>query len=380
MRVYWQAMSGVLCMKSALRPLLRSAVGALVALVLMVAYGNAYADRAFARYLLEEGARLEKSGNADAALDQYEKAIAADPDYLPAYEAAAPHWLRKGATSEIIRQFERITLRKPEYAFGWYTLAYAYRLSGRLDHAVMAYESCIQLRPREAEPYFGLAMVHKRAGRSAEAIAAFRMYITLERDSAKAEYVAQAKQEITALGGALPEGESGQPVPVPSTPAPTPSRADSVRASPTAQTPPAWSKPTPEQDLPKAAEQAVPRAAEQAAPSAAKQAAPQAARQAALAPSPASREDASRPGLQADIAQVAALIDRHRYASADVLLGRIQARSPAESVEITLLRAKIALGRGDHDKARELLHAARAQAPNDRRIDAILRTLPQVQK
>lgn len=342
-------MAGVHNMNSAHRKGTPFALGALAALTfLVVAYSNAYADRAEARYLVEEGARLEKMGQPDNALDRYEKAIAADPDYVLAYEAAAPHWLRKGATADVIRHFERLTLRKPEYAFGWYTLAYAYRLTGRLDHAVLAYQSCIHLRPKEADPYFGLAMVHKRAGRNAEAIAAFRTYIKLERDPAKAEYVAQAKQEIIGLGGTPPE----------EAPAPPATTAPATTSTPAAPI----SAPTPSNAAPT-----------QAAPARA-QAAP-----ADSAPAP---ERASPSGVQPALAQADALIEDHRYASAEALLGRVQPSSPAERTEVILLRARIALGRGDATKARELLQAAKSQAPApyDRRIDALLGTLPKAQK
>jgi tetratricopeptide (TPR) repeat protein len=170
------------------------------------------ADRARARAWVEEGARLQASGKPDEALALYQRAMAADPDYLLAYQAAAPLWLSRGQDDVVIERFERITLRHPDYPFGWYTLAYAYRRAGRLEHATLAYQTCIDLRPDDAEPYFGLAMVHKKAGKPADALAAFERYAELETRPARAAYVNQARREIAALREQVVETRAAEAV------------------------------------------------------------------------------------------------------------------------------------------------------------------------
>ena len=155
--------------------------------------------RATARSLTEEAGAHHARGHSDRALRLCERAIAADPDYLPAYELATPLWLAQRDYSSVMRHFERLTLRYPDYAFGWYTLAFAYRLAGRAANAIAAYEFYIEIRPDEAAPYFGLAMAYKSAERPREAVGAFQRYIELERDPRRQDFVDQAHREIRDL-------------------------------------------------------------------------------------------------------------------------------------------------------------------------------------
>src|SRR5262245_39477260 len=98
---------------------------------------EAQGDRASARALVDEGASLERAGDDAEALDRFERAIASDPDYLPAYDRAAWLWIGKGRYRTAIARLERVTLRQPRYAFGWYALAYAYRKTQRHDLAAL---------------------------------------------------------------------------------------------------------------------------------------------------------------------------------------------------------------------------------------------------
>jgi tetratricopeptide (TPR) repeat protein len=288
----------------------------------------AWADRAQARALVEEGARLQAGGKPDRALELYERAMAADSDYLLAYEAAAPLWLSHGQDDLVIERFERITLRHPDYPFGWYTLAYAYRRAGRLEHAVMAYETCIDLRPDEAEPHFGLAMVHKKAGRPAEALAAFERYVALENRPARAAYVNQARAEIEALGkvvaGARAQAAAGGTEPA-GAPAPTGANAPApIRAA-------------------------------------------------------APREPAGAGARKGALAAVRALMVQGRYASAAALAERTRARNARDGLALLMARAEIAASQGRYDAARTLAWAALAAAPAHVEVHALLRRLRQIE-
>ncbi|MEM9492365.1 MAG: tetratricopeptide repeat protein, partial [Myxococcota bacterium] len=178
-------------------------LGLLAIVIALTALGQspAHADRAEARKWVEDGETHRARGDRSEALRHYEKAITADPDYLPAYELAAPMWLELRRYDTVIEHLERVTLRHPDYTVGWYTLAYAYRLSGRAGNAIAAYELYIGMRPDEAAPHFGLAMAHKQAQQPERALAAFRRYVELERDPARNRFVVQARREIAALSG-----------------------------------------------------------------------------------------------------------------------------------------------------------------------------------
>lgn len=170
-------------------------------LIALVGSGEARADRAVARALVEEGQRLSRAGRAAVALERLERAIDEDPDYLLAYEIAVGLWLRANDFEPIIRHLARVTLRHPRYGFGWYTLAFAYRRTGRHDLAVLCYREYLELRPDEPDPYFGMGMSLVALDRRDEARASFGRYLEMERRPEQREFVSRARSELARLGG-----------------------------------------------------------------------------------------------------------------------------------------------------------------------------------
>ncbi len=163
--------------------------------------GDARADRAVARALVEEGQRLSRAGRAAVAIERLERAIDEDPDYLLAYEVAVGLWLRDNDFEPVIRHLARVTLRHPRYGFGWYTLAFAYRRTGRHDLAVLCYREYLELRPDEPDPYFGMGMSLVALDRREEARASFGRYLEIERRPEQREFVSRARSELARLGG-----------------------------------------------------------------------------------------------------------------------------------------------------------------------------------
>jgi tetratricopeptide (TPR) repeat protein len=161
--------------------------------------GPARADRASARALVEEGQRFVAAGAADAGLHRFEQAMAEDPDYLPAYDAAIALWLNGGQLDALIDRLAQVTLRHPRYAAGWYALAVAYRRSERHALAVLCYQTYLDLRPGDPDPYFGAAMSHLALGDRASAAAELERYLALERRAERAEFTERARLELARL-------------------------------------------------------------------------------------------------------------------------------------------------------------------------------------
>ncbi len=160
--------------------------------------GDATANRARARELhrtAQQFVQVEPS----QALALLEEAIATDPDYLPAYEAAVPLWIAAGKITAMVSYMERATARHDDFAAGWYALGYAYRNQGRHKIAVYAYRSYLSLRPTDPSPWFGYAMSLKETGQRADARGALLRYLALERDPAMNAFVDQARRELEAL-------------------------------------------------------------------------------------------------------------------------------------------------------------------------------------
>ncbi len=166
---------------------------------LTIAVPAAHADRAMARALVEEGERLVAAGQNDAALGRFERAMAEDADYLPAYDAAIRWWLQGGKLDTLIDRLAQVTLRHPRYAAGWYALAVAYRRTERHALAVLCYETYLELRPGDPDPYFGAAMSHLALGDRERATRAFQRYLELERRTERAEFIERAHLELRRM-------------------------------------------------------------------------------------------------------------------------------------------------------------------------------------
>lgn len=173
----------------------------IAAALAIAAAGPARADRATARALVEEGQRLVAAGAGEAALGRFERAMAEDADYLPAYDAAIPLWLAAGQMQPLIDRLAQVTLRHPRYAAGWYALAAAYRRTERHALAVLCYQTYLELRPGEPDPYFGVAMSHIALGDRTRAVRALERYLALERRAERSEFTDRARLELARLRG-----------------------------------------------------------------------------------------------------------------------------------------------------------------------------------
>jgi tetratricopeptide (TPR) repeat protein len=176
------------------------ALAVVAVLVPLLVATPARADRAVARARVEEARARLAAGDRATALSRLEEAIAHDPDYLPAYDAAIQLWLAGGAYPRMVARLSWVTLRHPDYLAGWYALGYAYRKLGKADLAIACYETYIAARADDPDPHFGLAMAALDRNEGDRAIEALVRYLALERRPDHAEYVARARAELVRLG------------------------------------------------------------------------------------------------------------------------------------------------------------------------------------
>ena len=308
-------------MPRAILPIPRRYLTVVVALLsgLALAPVPAAADRASARKLVEDARVMAARGDDGAVASLCERAIAQDPDYLPAYELVAPVWLESRRYGVVIRHFERLTLRDPGYAHGWYTLAYAYRLAGKTTSAIAVYELYIEMRPDRAEPYFGLALSYKKAGRRDDARRAFERYVALERDPARRAFVDQAAREIAALA----PGDTARE---------QPSRGAPTGSGPASRSPAARSRRDTSGSSPGSADR------------------PDRSDRLGQAGQPGPI-DLNHPRLERSLA----LIRDLRYSSAEAILDHFVPATPALGRGRMVLRARLLLGRGRVREAAGLL-------------------------
>jgi tetratricopeptide (TPR) repeat protein len=153
----------------------------------------------------EDTARAaEASGDLEAAIDAWQRAIEASPKTAAAYEALGRLQLEAGRAPEAVRTFERMVDALPEHPRARTHLGFALRKAGRHREAAEAYRAQAEATPEAPDPWFGLGESLRQLGDKSGALRAYRRYVELESRPSEAEWVARANEEIAKLSQAGP--------------------------------------------------------------------------------------------------------------------------------------------------------------------------------
>lgn len=117
--------------------------------------------------------RLKEQGALDAAIEEFEAAIAADPDTIAAHYALAMTFKEQGQHQKAIVPFENVLRLDSSFPDVYRDLCQAQFQSGRVDSAAATARSGIALHPTFADlPYF-LGNIELSRGRFDDAIRAY---------------------------------------------------------------------------------------------------------------------------------------------------------------------------------------------------------------
>jgi len=128
------------------------------------------------------GAALDRKGQTDEAIEQFQEAIRLKPDYAVAHCNLGSALDRKGQTDEAIRQFQDAIRLKPDYVETHYNLGIAFAKKGQTVEAINQFEDAIRLRPDYAEAHNNLGNALMSMGRSDEAITNYRQALEINPD------------------------------------------------------------------------------------------------------------------------------------------------------------------------------------------------------
>jgi Flp pilus assembly protein TadD len=134
------------------------------------------------------GCALEKKGQTDEAIQQYQEAVRLKPDYAEARNNLGDALLNKGQTDEAIQQYQEATRLKPDYAEAYYDLGIALVQKGQTDQAIQQYQEAIRLKPDYAEARNNLGTLLDQKGQTDEAISQFQEAIRLRPHDAEAYF------------------------------------------------------------------------------------------------------------------------------------------------------------------------------------------------
>ena len=129
--------------------------------------------------------QLRQRGDDDAAITEYRKAIALDPNMALAYSNLGALLQSRGELVEAESLYLRTTELRPGYALAWNNLAIVRYRQGDGPGAVRAFRRAIELRPDDGGALYNLGRVYQQAGMSDSAALLFERAYRLEPGNAQ---------------------------------------------------------------------------------------------------------------------------------------------------------------------------------------------------
>ncbi len=108
---------------------------------------NAYREAAF---------EIRESGNTEAAINYFQKAIDLRPDLQLVKLDIAYEYSKAGNKDKAINMVRDIVVTEPLNYNAWLALSYFYELHAEIDQAVNAYQKCLTLQPKESANIYSL--------------------------------------------------------------------------------------------------------------------------------------------------------------------------------------------------------------------------------
>ena len=147
---------------------------------------------------------LQAEGRLDDAAGHYQRAIALQPDYAPAYNNLGTALRAKGRLDEAIAAYHRALELRPEYGDAHYNLANALTDAGRPREAASHFQIALQTMRGSADVHNNLGIALMAESRTTEALAEFRAAVALDPESPVshrnlADALASAKQYDLAV-------------------------------------------------------------------------------------------------------------------------------------------------------------------------------------
>src|SRR5262252_4462337 len=111
---------------------------------------------------LARAVALHLAGKRDDALQQLERAIAANEGSPEIYRAMGHIQFEMADYREAAKTYRRLVEVKPQYAMGWFNLAVSLERLSAWEEAAEAFRHAGTLDPKHAEAHLGLGVCHLR--------------------------------------------------------------------------------------------------------------------------------------------------------------------------------------------------------------------------
>lgn len=146
------------------------------------------ANSASAETYLNDGKACREKKDYDCALNNYNKAIELNPQYIDAYYSRGIVYDDKGDYDQAIRDYTRAIELDPQYAEAYYNRGFAYDNKGDHDQAIKDYSKVIELKPQIIAAYINRGAAYAQKGDYDQAIRDYTKAIESNPQHAGAYY------------------------------------------------------------------------------------------------------------------------------------------------------------------------------------------------
>ncbi|MDR1990778.1 MAG: tetratricopeptide repeat protein, partial [Acidobacteriaceae bacterium] len=133
-------------------------------------------------------AALQSEGQLDAAIAHYQRAIAINPSYAPAFSNMGAAFMAKGNFAEATHAYEQALAIDPQFVDARFNLGNAWMRQGRPDRAVEQFEKAAAITPSAEDVQLNLGLALVDANRVSDAIAALQRAVALAPRAAEPRY------------------------------------------------------------------------------------------------------------------------------------------------------------------------------------------------
>ena len=153
----------------------------------------------------------EKSGNFDAAVENYKQILKIIPDYAEAYNNMGNVLKKQSKLEEAVEAYIKALAIKPDFAKAYINIGNALADQGKPEVSIEAYTKALAIKPDYAEAYNNMGVTFAYQGKPEEAIEAYTKALSIKLDYAEAYNnmgnalgdQGKLKEAIGAYNGAL---------------------------------------------------------------------------------------------------------------------------------------------------------------------------------
>jgi type IV pilus biogenesis/stability protein PilW len=135
-----------------------------------------------------EGLRYQREGHYARAIEEYEKAVVADPGNLEAYNNLGVLFKETGRLDQAVEAFQRALALDPKYEKALNNLGVVRYLKGQYEEAISLFRQAVIINAENVESYTNLGIIYLLAERLEEARGAFERALQLDPKHAETHY------------------------------------------------------------------------------------------------------------------------------------------------------------------------------------------------